>query len=257
MRRYDLDWLRIGAFGLLNGYHVGMLYVPWAFHVKSAYSGGPLTTALMLALNPWRLSLLFVVSGLATGYMMRTLDRNALARRRAWRLGIPLLFSMVVAVVPQVYFEVIDAGRYQGSFLAFWSRYLRGDQRFRTPIPTWNHLWFVAYLLVLHAVRHGARHGQARADARCPRGTGLGRGAELNERSEWCECAMRPRVEHRRFPGAPAQGRVHRAAAAGTSGRAALTSLHALQRERPGPEAAFDLFARRDGFGVERMASAA
>src|SRR5215207_2339915 len=31
-RRCDLDWIRIGAFGLLILYHVGMLYVPWNFH---------------------------------------------------------------------------------------------------------------------------------------------------------------------------------------------------------------------------------
>ena len=66
MRRYDLDWLRITAFGLLIGYHVGMLYVPWAFHVKSEYRGGPGLVALMLASNPWRLPLLFVISGAAT-----------------------------------------------------------------------------------------------------------------------------------------------------------------------------------------------
>ena len=30
-RRVDLDWVRIGAFGLLILYHVGMLYVSWGF----------------------------------------------------------------------------------------------------------------------------------------------------------------------------------------------------------------------------------
>ena len=44
--------------------------------------------------------------------------------------------------------ELVDAGRYDGGFLAFWGRYLRHDQSFGTPVPTWNHLWFVAYLLV-------------------------------------------------------------------------------------------------------------
>ncbi len=36
-RRIDLDWVRIGAFGLLIFYHVGMLYVSWGFHIKSAH----------------------------------------------------------------------------------------------------------------------------------------------------------------------------------------------------------------------------
>ena len=147
MRRYDLDWLRITAFGLLIGYHVGMLYVPWEFHVKSDYRGGPVLTALMLVLNPWRLPLLFVISGAATAFMAMGLTRGALAWQRSKRLLIPLVFGMAVVVVPQVYFEVSEAGRYSGSFVAFWGRYLHGDQSFRTPIPTWNHLWFVAYLL--------------------------------------------------------------------------------------------------------------
>lgn len=36
-RRYDLDWLRVIAFGLLIFYHVGMYYVTWGWHVKSPY----------------------------------------------------------------------------------------------------------------------------------------------------------------------------------------------------------------------------
>ena len=147
-RRHDLDWLRIAAFALLIGYHVGMLYVPWAFHVKSEYRGGPVLAAFMLALNPWRLSLLFVISGAATGFMAMRAGRGALAWQRSRRLLIPLVFGMLVVVVPQVYFEVVEAGRYSGGFMAFWGRYLHRDQSFHTPIPTWNHLWFVAYLFV-------------------------------------------------------------------------------------------------------------
>jgi Acyltransferase family len=148
MRRYDLDWLRIAAFCLLIGYHVGMLYVPWAFHVKSDYRGGPELTALMLATNPWRLPLLFVISGAATAFMAQGLGRAALAWQRVKRLLIALVFGMAVVVVPQVYLEVSEAGHYGGSFMAFWGRYLQLDQSLGTPIPTWNHLWFVAYLLV-------------------------------------------------------------------------------------------------------------
>ena len=175
MRRHDLDWLRIAAFGLLIGYHVGMLYVPWAFHVKSAYRGGPWLTGLMLALNPWRLSLLFVISGAATAFMVARLGgsgRGALARERTRRLLIPLLFGMLVVVVPQVYFEVVERSGYTGSLLQFWGRYLSLDQSFGTPIPTWNHLWFVAYLLVytLIVLALAPRAG-------LPRGTSVSPGA--------------------------------------------------------------------------------
>ncbi len=36
-RRYDLDWIRVGAFFLLILYHVGMFHMPWDWHVKSPH----------------------------------------------------------------------------------------------------------------------------------------------------------------------------------------------------------------------------
>ena len=77
-RRIDLDWVRIAAFGLLIFYHVGMLYVSWGFHIKSAHQIAGLEP-VMLVLNPWRLSLLFLVSGVATRFM---LSKYALAPLR-------------------------------------------------------------------------------------------------------------------------------------------------------------------------------
>ena len=58
-RRYDLDWVRIGAFLLLILYHTGMYYVTWDWHVKSPHAA-PAIEPLMLLTSPWRLSLLFL-----------------------------------------------------------------------------------------------------------------------------------------------------------------------------------------------------
>ena len=68
-RRYDLDWVRIGAFMLLILYHVGMYYVTWDWHVKSPHASGTIEPLMMLT-SPWRLSLLFLVSGVATAYLL-------------------------------------------------------------------------------------------------------------------------------------------------------------------------------------------
>jgi hypothetical protein len=84
-----LDWVRIGAFGLLIFYHVGMLYVSWGFHIKSAHRVTALEP-LMLVLNPWRLALLFLVSGVATRFMLRKSALGSLLRARSARLLIPL-----------------------------------------------------------------------------------------------------------------------------------------------------------------------
>lgn len=150
-RRYDLDWLRVGAFGLLIFYHIGMFYVSWDWHVKSAYAGRLIEPAMLLT-NPWRLSLLFLVSGAAFRFATDRIPLGIVFGKRTIRLLVPLIFGMFVIVVPQVYFEVVQAGRFDGSFWDFYGRYLNFDQSFDTPIPTWNHLWYIAYLFVYSIV---------------------------------------------------------------------------------------------------------
>ncbi len=34
-RKHYLDWLRVIAFYILIFYHVGMIFVPWDFHIKN------------------------------------------------------------------------------------------------------------------------------------------------------------------------------------------------------------------------------
>ena len=109
-RRVDLDWVRIAAFGLLILYHVGMLYVSWGFHIKSEHRITALEP-LMLILNPWRLALLFLVSGAATRFMLRKYAVGPLIRSRSSRLLIPLIFGMLVIVPPQAYDQIVESSR--------------------------------------------------------------------------------------------------------------------------------------------------
>ena len=172
-RRHDLDWIRVGAFLLLILYHVGMFYVPWDWHVKSGHRVDGLIPAMLLT-NPWRLTLLFLVSGAATRFLFDGLERKGagagrLAGSRTLRLLPPLVFAMFVIVPPQSYYEIVEALRgyvpgadpYHNVYTAdFWIRYATasgnwcdGDGCLIT--PTWNHMWFVAYLLVYSLVLAG------------------------------------------------------------------------------------------------------
>jgi glucan biosynthesis protein C len=151
-RRVDLDWIRILAFGSLILYHVGMYYVTWDFHVKSPFASGAIEP-FMLFVNPWRLALLFLVSGAATAFMTAKYRPGALADSRTMRLLLPLFFGMLVIVPPQSYYEVVEKAGYTGGYGAFLLRYLTADDTFCRGkdclvVPTWNHLWFVAYLWV-------------------------------------------------------------------------------------------------------------
>lgn len=150
-RLYFLDWVRILAFFVLIAYHVGMYYVSWGWHVKSPHAGaGP--EPFMLLSSPWRLGLLFFVAGVASHFLLQKMAPGTFVRRRSLRLLLPLLFGMLVVVPPQPYLEVVEKLGYADGFLAFMRLYLVGYGGFCQDgcliLPTWNHLWFVAYLWV-------------------------------------------------------------------------------------------------------------
>ena len=149
-RRVDLDWIRILAFASLILYHVGMCYVTWDWHVKSPFASSTIEPLMMLV-NPWRLALLFLVSGAASAFIAARLAPGPLARSRSLRLLVPLAFGVLVVVPPQSYYEVVEKLGYADGFGAFYARYLAADHSFCRGrdclvLPTWNHLWFVAYL---------------------------------------------------------------------------------------------------------------
>lgn len=147
-RKYYLDWLRVGAFALLILYHVGMLYVTWGYNLKSERIFPSLEYAMIL-LNPWRLALLFFIAGVASRFLLAKLSAGGFAKDRVRRLLPVILLGMFVINPPQVYVEVLSKGVYAGSYLDFWfGPYLRnGFAPFRVT-PTWDHLWFLLYLLV-------------------------------------------------------------------------------------------------------------
>jgi glucan biosynthesis protein C len=155
-RRYDLDWLRIGAFALLILYHIGMFYVSWPWHVKSSQTGPEVyqvVQPLMLLTNPWRLALLFLIAGCATRFMADKMPRGRMAKLRSWRLLLPIVFGMLVIVPPQTYYEVVTQMNFDQGWLAFYAKYIGFHDGWRSNgapliVPTWNHLWFVVYLWV-------------------------------------------------------------------------------------------------------------
>jgi glucans biosynthesis protein C len=148
-RRLDLDWLRVLAFGLLIFFHSGMPFVPWTWHIKNDEHSAVLET-IMGFLHQWRLPLLFLVSGAAARLALGRRSAGAFARERLRRLGLPLLFGILVLVPPQVYFERVRSQAFEGSFLAFYPHFFEGVY----PVGnfSWHHLWYVVYVLVFSLV---------------------------------------------------------------------------------------------------------
>lgn len=171
-RRYDIDALRVLAFGLLILYHIGMYYVAdWDWHIKSDRTSVALQDGMILS-NLWRMSLLFFISGMALALVQHKYRPGQLLALRARRLLVPLLLGMVVICAPQMYWQLVWQQGYDQSFWAFWPQYLNPgtslypNQQSAIGLLTWNHLWYLPYLfcysLVLLALARPLRWLAAR-----------------------------------------------------------------------------------------------
>lgn len=121
-----------------------MFYVPWDWHVDSQRPQDWLIPVMEIT-SPWRLTLLFLVSGAATRLLYGAYQRQGagaeerLAGSRLLRLGLPLLFGMAVIVPPQTYFEVVQHVRNNGLAVDIYNNALTADfwQRYLTASGQW------------------------------------------------------------------------------------------------------------------------
>lgn len=96
-RRYDIDWLRVIAIGLLLIYHIAIIFQPWAMFIGFIKSDESLESLWkpMTMLNVWRIPLLFYVSGMGLYFAMRKRNWRQLLLERTKRILLPFLFGIV------------------------------------------------------------------------------------------------------------------------------------------------------------------
>lgn len=137
-RRTDLDWLRVGLFAGLIVYHEGLLYE----------SGRQAVSVMLLATHPWRMSLLFLISGAATRFMADRAPAARLTTERSLRLLPPLVFAGLVLVPLQAYLALVEWAAYTGGYVDFLKGYFASPTATSPPgqLPVYGHLWFVFYL---------------------------------------------------------------------------------------------------------------
>ncbi len=152
-RRFDLDWLRILAFGLLIFYHCGMLYVAdWNYHIKSRYLSESLKS-VMLFINPWRMPILWIISGIAIRFILAKVSVKHFLFQRSYRLLLPLLFGILVIVPPQLYYEMTNNGDLSLSYWQFYRQFFQLENPVFDnyspgiyPHIDVNHLWYLREL---------------------------------------------------------------------------------------------------------------
>lgn len=136
-RRYDIDWMRVIAIGLLLIYHITIGFQPWGVLIGFIQNGESLDSLWipMSMLNVWRIPLLFYISGMGLCFASLKRDWMQLLLERSRRILLPFVFGILVIVPVHVY---------------LWQQYYQQDLEY---IPNAGHLWFLgnifSYVLIM------------------------------------------------------------------------------------------------------------
>jgi glucan biosynthesis protein C len=132
VRRYDIDWLRVIAIGLLIVYHIGIGFQPWGVFIKFIQNDKPLDSLWipMSMLNIWRIPLLFFVSGMGVCFAMRKRNWKQLILERTRRIFIPFIFGIFFIVPVHV---------------ILWQKYYSQEITYS---PGIIHLWFLGNIFI-------------------------------------------------------------------------------------------------------------
>lgn len=131
-RRYDIDWLRVIAIGLLLIYHIAIAFQPWGVFIGFIQNNESLESIWipMSALNVWRIPFLFMVSGMGVAFALERRNWKQLISERSRRILVPFLFGLLCIVPIHVF---------------FWQHYYH--QEFSHPFNP-AHLWFLGNIYV-------------------------------------------------------------------------------------------------------------
>lgn len=131
-RRYDIDWVRVIAIGLLLLYHTAIGFQSWGIMIGFITTEKPWASLWipMTMLNVWRIPLLFFVSGMGVYFAIQNRNWKQLLLERTGRILLPFVFGM---------FIIVPVGLY------IWQYYYHWDLTYsRNP----GHLWFLGNIFV-------------------------------------------------------------------------------------------------------------
>jgi glucan biosynthesis protein C len=146
-RRYDLDWLRLIAFGILIYFHTAIIFVPGGLPLIQNDANSEWIAGFVAFSSQFRLALLFLISGVGVAFAKRRRNSREFIRERSQRLLIPLTTGLLFVVPLCVYFERLHRGEFTGSFPSFFpSIFTTG--LYPSGNLSWHHFWFIGYLYI-------------------------------------------------------------------------------------------------------------
>ncbi len=135
---------------LLIVYHVSLIYNSKNFVLKAPDSS-PAFDIIHLLTHPWRMTLLFFISGAVTGILLVKYPPGALRNARTRQLLVPFLIGMLFLIPPQIYVFLNAKMGVQISLSEVFLHYVTltpvslPDGK-ETLFAGMQHLWYLAYL---------------------------------------------------------------------------------------------------------------
>ena len=131
-RRYDIDWVRVIAIGLLLIYHVAIGFQRWGIMIGFIANEKPWESLWtpMTMLNVWRIPLLFFVSGMGVYFAIQNRNWKQLLLERAGRILIPFIVGIFLIVPIHIY---------------LWQYHYKWELIY-SPNPA--HLWFLGNIFI-------------------------------------------------------------------------------------------------------------
>jgi len=151
-RRYELDWLRVGAIMVVFFYHSTRFFNLGEWHVKN-FDTYVWVEIWNIFATRWMMPLFFIISGASLFYAIgKSADWRKFYVDKFLRLMIPVLFASVTHSVLQVYLERLTHGQFSGSLFSFLPEAFNGVY-FATGMPGnfafhGMHHWYLLFLFV-------------------------------------------------------------------------------------------------------------
>lgn len=154
MRKYYLDNLRIIMILLLFPVHTFMIWNNFGtkFYVWDGENN--LLSTLITIINPWFMSVLFIIAGICARYSLKKRDTIDFIKERFKKLLIPFISGVILLVPIQTFYARKFFFDYNGTILDnyryFFTHFtdLSGYDGAFTP----GHLWFILFLFVISLI---------------------------------------------------------------------------------------------------------
>jgi glucans biosynthesis protein C len=156
-RQHYIDWLRVLAVLLLFPFHTSRVFnFGEAFYVKSPSLSMAINYFLAFV-DRWHMPLLFLLAGCSAYFSLAKRRPGTFASERWVRLGVPLLFGILVIMPPQTYVGARFNSGYTETFLHYitsldflrWNIQDGGDYYGGFGV---GQLWFILFLLAFSMV---------------------------------------------------------------------------------------------------------